>query len=1153
MEEALDSGSNEVRVQKNTNVSSDLTIPEGMQVTVDENVTLTLGDTGSLQVDGGLTNRGKISGNADSQSPQIKGDITNEESGTLENCNVEGELTNAGTAENMTVTGDVNNTGTITRSEITGDVTNDGTLSNTNIKGDVDNNGTIRLSEVEGNVTNEPEASIEGSRLTGNVDNKGSISGGSILTPEDASTEVTNSGSITGTAIRSGKVTNDGSISGGSISAPEDDDEPAIVTNGQNGVISAAQITGDVTNNGQITDGSTISGSTENNGIIKESTLEGDVTNNGTLQDNVMEEADVDNTNGTVKGGNNEAITYDVTFRTGAYGTAPDVQAVEYGKKASCPKDPVDADYAFMGWYTDDELTEEFDFALPIKKATDIYAKWISKSETEAYWSINDEIKYGSFADALASASQEIHITKDLELTEDITISEQVTVTVESGVTVSIDKNTQVTLENNAELINSGKINNNGTIAGEGIVTNQKTLTGGLVDTQVINNGTINSAELNGDVTNNKFINDSELNGYVTNNNVINDSEFNGGLNNDNGTVRTDGDDVVFVDTQVQGCVTKENGSEAEIQPGASVKLVQGNRVIAETTADANGKYTLGEIPTGIYNMVIESAGTVNTMLAQVGTDTIQVSDVTLPDGDMNNTIVLDENTPDMIIGGLDALLSDDSTASEDTAGITQSDREVVEAGGSVEIRFEAKPLAEIPADEDILKQAMKDDHKQPAMNLDMTIAKTVTAAEGGSLTTNLTQLGTPLTIRIPIEEELQGKENYVVYRYHNGAVDRITEQTGEEYIVVSENGTVITLYASKFSTYVLAYEMEGGNDPTVSGNDPTVSGNDPTVSGNDPQDPDPSNPGGGQNPDPGNPGGGQNPDPGNPGGNQKPDSGNNGNGQKPNSGNNGNGQEKPSKDPATDEKEDPTAGLSSEQKKEVASYVSKLGLSEEEAVELFRFAQKNGISADTLLVTDQSILARKNDNDIKGSTFATLRARATGLKTKSVTVKWNKVSGADGYIIYGNKCGKGNKFKVIKTIKGGSKTSYTQKKLKAGTYYKYIVRAYKIVGGKKITIAASKVVHATTTGGKYGVAKSVKLNKTTVTLKKGRKFAIKAKEVKADKTIKRHRAVCYESSNPSIATVSSKGVVKGVKKGTCYIYAYAQNGVYKRIKVTVK
>ncbi len=107
---------------------------------------------------------------------------------------------------------------------------------------------------------------------------------------------------------------------------------------------------------------------------------------------------------------------------------------------------------------------------------------------------------------------------------------------------------------------------------------------------------------------------------------------------------------------------------------------------------------------------------------------------------------------------------------------------------------------------------------------------------------------------------------------------------------------------------------------------------------------------------------------------------------------------------------------------------------------------------------------------------------------------------------------------------------------------------------GKLKIVATSKTIHAATTGGKVGNAKAVKVNKSKVTLaKKGKKFTIKAKEVKKDKTIKRHRKVAFESSNPKVATVSSKGVVTAKKKGTCYIYAYAQNGVFKKVKVTVK
>ena len=52
---------------------------------------------------------------------------------------------------------------------------------------------------------------------------------------------------------------------------------------------------------------------------------------------------------------------------------------------------------------------------------------------------------------------------------------------------------------------------------------------------------------------------------------------------------------------------------------------------------------------------------------------------------------------------------------------------------------------------------------------------------------------------------------------------------------------------------------------------------------------------------------------------------------------------------------------------------------------------------------------------------------------------------------------------------------------------------------------------------------------------------------------VKIHRKVAWESDNVSIATVSKKGQIKGLKRGTCYIYAYAQNGVFAKIKVTVK
>ena len=63
----------------------------------------------------------------------------------------------------------------------------------------------------------------------------------------------------------------------------------------------------------------------------------------------------------------------------------------------------------------------------------------------------------------------------------------------------------------------------------------------------------------------------------------------------------------------------------------------------------------------------------------------------------------------------------------------------------------------------------------------------------------------------------------------------------------------------------------------------------------------------------------------------------------------------------------------------------------------------------------------------------------------------------------------------------------------------------------------------------------------------------VKAKKTTAIKAVATSKAkITYRSSNTKVATVSSKGVVKGVKKGKAVIYI-SSNGITKKVTVTVK
>ena len=85
-------------------------------------------------------------------------------------------------------------------------------------------------------------------------------------------------------------------------------------------------------------------------------------------------------------------------------------------------------------------------------------------------------------------------------------------------------------------------------------------------------------------------------------------------------------------------------------------------------------------------------------------------------------------------------------------------------------------------------------------------------------------------------------------------------------------------------------------------------------------------------------------------------------------------------------------------------------------------------------------------------------------------------------------------------------------------------------------------------------VATSISVKKTSVTLNTGKSTTVKA-TVGPTSIPSQYKGVKWTTSNKKIATVNSKGVIKAVAKGVCYVTATSKDNtsLSKKIKVAVK
>ncbi len=250
----------------------------------------------------------------------------------------------------------------------------------------------------------------------------------------------------------------------------------------------------------------------------------------------------------------------------------------------------------------------------------------------------------------------------------------------------------------------------------------------------------------------------------------------------------------------------KDDSDIPNILEGVEVKIVKGTKQYGETAiTNSEGQFTIENIEAGTYNLImtydqkteiVEVNVLNNVHVTELGVLTYQLgnaSSVLVLKGDDTPAVVIDNLHPEAKeyydAGAPELFVKVEMTVKKTDPETAESDELV--AVQNIRTLAQKKQYV-IGLYVDMIVDRFKRESEEVEWNFDRNVAET----EG------------LVKVIIPLPEEIQGKEHYIIYRYHNNQVNDITEiaNANGEYLELNESDWTLTLYVKMFSVYGIGY-----------------------------------------------------------------------------------------------------------------------------------------------------------------------------------------------------------------------------------------------------------------------------------------------------------------------------------------------------------